>query len=80
MLTVRFAGVSRRLGWPTCLNAQRLIQHANRVLALSYINAKPALRLFNVEAGYLAWIDCSELRVDNPHAFFEEADTSLASD
>lgn len=50
----------------------------NRDLVSERINAIPGLHLLPIEATYLAWIDCSELAVDNPHAFFEQAGVGLS--
>ncbi|SPZ65365.1 Cystathionine beta-lyase PatB [Serratia quinivorans] len=52
---------------------------ANRDLVTERINAMPGLLLQPIEATYLAWIDCSQLAVDNPHAFFEQAGVGLSS-
>ncbi|MNE96555.1 hypothetical protein D3C80_1947710 [compost metagenome] len=43
------------------------------------INAMPGLLLHPIEATYLAWIDCSQLATDNPHAFFERAGVGLSA-
>ena len=51
---------------------------ANRDWAIERINAMPGLALQPIEATYLAWIDCSQLPVDNPHAFFEQAGVGLS--
>jgi cystathionine beta-lyase len=51
---------------------------ANRDLVIERINAMPGLQLQPIEATYLAWIDCSQLAVDNPHAFFEQAGVGLS--
>ncbi|CAI1588411.1 Cystathionine beta-lyase PatB [Serratia quinivorans] len=51
---------------------------ANRDLVTERINAMPGLLLQPIEATYLAWIDCSQLAVDNPHAFFEQAGVGLS--
>ncbi|UTM56345.1 PatB family C-S lyase [Photobacterium sp. CCB-ST2H9] len=48
-----------------------LRQHRDRLM--KEINAMPGLKLHPIEATYLAWIDASELPVENPHAFFEAA-------
>ncbi|MBI6181410.1 PatB family C-S lyase [Serratia proteamaculans] len=50
----------------------------NRDLVTERINAMPGLLLQPIEATYLAWIDCSQLTVDNPHAFFEQAGVGLS--
>lgn len=51
---------------------------ASRDLVIERINAMPGLQLQPIEATYLAWIDCSQLAVDNPHAFFEQAGVGLS--
>jgi cystathionine beta-lyase len=51
---------------------------ANRDLVTERINVMPGLQLQPIEATYLAWIDCSQLAVDNPHAFFEQAGVGLS--
>ncbi|QQL45079.1 MalY/PatB family protein [Sulfuriroseicoccus oceanibius] len=46
---------------------------ANRDLLEREINAIPGLRMAHLEATYLAWIDCSELKIDpstSLHSFF----------
>ncbi|CAI2451553.1 MalY/PatB family protein [Serratia ficaria] len=60
------------------LDEQLLYLRANRDVVTERINAMPGLRLPPIEASYLAWIDCSELKVDNPHAFFEQAGVGLS--
>ncbi|PKF48743.1 aspartate aminotransferase, partial [Enterovibrio nigricans] len=50
----------------------------HRDLLMREINALPYLKLEHIEATYLAWIDCSELPVDNPHRLFEEAGVGLS--
>jgi len=50
----------------------------NRDWVIERINAMPGLALQPIEATYLAWIDCSQLPVDNPHAFFEQAGVGLS--
>jgi cystathionine beta-lyase len=51
---------------------------ANRDWVIERINAMPGLALQPIEATYLAWIDCSQLPIDNPHAFFEQAGVGLS--
>lgn len=51
---------------------------SNRDLVTERINAMPGLQLQPIEATYLAWIDCRQLAVDNPHAFFERAGVGLS--
>lgn len=42
------------------------------------INALPSLTMERVEATFLAWIDCRQLGVAHPAAFFEQAGVALA--
>ncbi|CAI1584059.1 MalY/PatB family protein [Serratia proteamaculans] len=60
------------------LDALLIYLRANRDLVTERINAMPGLLLQPIEATYLAWIDCSQLAVDNPHAFFEQAGVGLS--
>ncbi|MFS7241255.1 MULTISPECIES: MalY/PatB family protein [Serratia] len=60
------------------LDALLIYLRANRDLVTERINAIPGLLLQPIEATYLAWIDCSQLAVDNPHAFFEQAGVGLS--
>ncbi|MBO1504325.1 PatB family C-S lyase [Serratia proteamaculans] len=62
----------------TWLDALLIYLRANRDLVTERINAMPGLLLQPIEATYLAWIDCSQLAVDNPHAFFEQAGVGLS--
>ncbi|EOD79761.1 putative aminotransferase [Grimontia indica] len=50
----------------------------HRDYLMQEINALPGMKLEHIEATYLAWIDCSELPVDNAHRFFEEAGVGLS--
>ncbi len=50
----------------------------NRDLLLKRINAIPGLSLKPIEATYLAWIDVSEAKLDNPPAFFEAAGLGMS--
>ena len=52
---------------------------ANRDYLMREINQIPGLRLDNVEATFLAWIDVSELKLDKPLAFFEKAGVGLSA-
>ncbi len=65
------------LGGQAWLDALLEYLRTNRDLVTERINTIPGLRLLPIEATYLAWIDCSELAVDNPHAFFEQAGVGL---
>ncbi|MEH6649291.1 MAG: PatB family C-S lyase [Motiliproteus sp.] len=51
---------------------------SNRDYLLREINAIEGLRLDPFEATYLAWIDVSELQLDNPPAFFEKAGVGMS--
>ncbi|WP_087026058.1 MalY/PatB family protein [Thaumasiovibrio subtropicus] len=42
------------------------------------INNLPGLRMTRLQATYLAWIDASELPVNNPHDFFEQHGVGLS--
>ena len=52
---------------------------ANRDYLAQEINQIPGLRLDVTEATYLAWIDVSELRLDQPATFFEKAGVGLSA-
>ena len=43
----------------------------NRDLVIAAVNAKKGLKMANIEATYLAWIDVRELKLANPVAHFE---------
>ena len=49
-----------------------------RDLALRELGALPGMRVFPVEATYLAWIDARGLPVPDPAAFFEAAGVGLS--
>ncbi len=51
---------------------------ANRDYLLAEINRIPGLRMWPVEATYLAWIDVSALCLDNPAKFFETAGVGMS--
>jgi len=51
----------------------------NRDYLLGEINAIRGLRLDSVEATYLAWIDVSELGLENPARFFEQAGVGMSA-
>ena len=51
----------------------------NHQFVLQRINAIPGLKMAPLAATYLAWIDASELPVNNPHTFFEEAGVGLSA-
>ncbi|WP_131110023.1 MalY/PatB family protein [Sulfuricystis thermophila] len=53
-----------------------LRSHAARVEQV--VNALPNLSMERVEASFLAWIDCRELGLAHPAAFFEEAGIGLS--
>ena len=50
--------------------------HAARVEQV--VNALPGLSMARVEASFLAWIDCRELGIERPAAFFEQAGVGLS--
>lgn len=50
----------------------------NRDYVYQQINNMPGLNLLPIEASYLAWIDASQLPVDNPQKFFEKAGVGLS--
>lgn len=52
---------------------------ANRDFLLREINAIPGLRLDPIEATYLAWIDISGCKLDNPARFFEQAGVGMSA-
>lgn len=60
------------------LQAQLDYLRGHRDFLMEAINALPGLKLEKIESTYLAWIDCSELPVDNPHRFFEQAGVGLS--
>ena len=51
---------------------------ANRDFLMQEINRIPGLSLGPIEATYLAWIDVSELKLDDPMAFFENAGVGMS--
>lgn len=60
------------------LDAQLDYLRGHRDYLMQEINALPGLKLEMIEATYLAWIDCSELPIENPHRFFEQAGVGLS--
>lgn len=50
----------------------------NRDYLMAAINAIPGLQLDPIEATYLAWIDVSACKLENPARFFEEAGVGLS--
>ncbi|OEE67823.1 aspartate aminotransferase [Enterovibrio norvegicus FF-33] len=60
------------------LQAQLAYLAGHRDYLMREINALPGLKLEHIEATYLAWIDCSQLPVDNPFRFFELAGVGLS--
>lgn len=51
----------------------------NHDYLLKEINAIPGLKMLPLEATYLAWIDASELELDNAESFFEEAGIGISA-
>ncbi|WP_028025142.1 MalY/PatB family protein [Enterovibrio calviensis] len=60
------------------LQAQLKYLASHRDYLMQEINALPGMKLEQIEATYLAWIDCSELPVENPFSFFEKAGVGLS--
>ncbi len=50
----------------------------NRDYLMAEINSIPGLKLGPIEATYLAWIDVSELGLEDPMAFFEAAGVGMS--
>jgi len=50
----------------------------NRDFLMREINTIKGLKLDLTEATYLAWIDVSELKLENPHGFFEQAGIGMS--
>ena len=50
----------------------------NHDYLLEAINAIPGLSMEPLQATYLAWINVSDLNLDDPHAFFEQAGVGLS--
>lgn len=50
----------------------------NRDYLIAEINRIRGLKLDPIEATYLAWIDVSELGLDDPHQFFEQAGVGMS--
>ena len=50
----------------------------NHALLLKEINAIEGLKMTPLEATYLAWIDVSALKLDDPHGYFEQAGVGLS--
>jgi bifunctional pyridoxal-dependent enzyme with beta-cystathionase and maltose regulon repressor activities len=60
------------------LAAQMQYLRGNRDLVEQKIATTPGLSMAHVEATYLAWIDCSGLATQDPHAFFLEHGVALS--
>ncbi|MFD2179994.1 MalY/PatB family protein [Veronia pacifica] len=60
------------------LEQQLVYLRGNRARVEAVINKLPGLTLQHIEATYLAWIDCSQLPVDNPCLFFEKAGVGMS--
>lgn len=52
---------------------------ANRDYLLEEINAIDGIKMYPLEATFLAWIDVSKLRLDDPETFFEEAGVGISA-
>ena len=57
---------------------QRDYLRANRDYLVKEINQIPGLSLLPIEATYLAWIDISGAKLENPVRFFEEAGVGMS--
>ncbi|MEW6163665.1 MAG: PatB family C-S lyase [Pseudomonadota bacterium] len=59
---------------------RRLIEtlRGNALRVEQAVDALPGLSMTRVEATFLAWIDCRELGVEHPAAFFEQAGVGLS--
>ncbi|MDP3036670.1 MAG: aspartate aminotransferase, partial [Rhodocyclaceae bacterium] len=51
---------------------------ANAARVEQVINGLPGLSMTRVEATFLAWIDCRDLGIERPAAFFEKAGVGLS--
>jgi cysteine-S-conjugate beta-lyase len=60
------------------LDAQTAYLRGNRDLVEGEIGSLPGMSMAHIEATYLAWIDCSELPVENPHQHFLEHGVALS--
>ncbi len=60
---------------------QQLLEYlrGNRDYLIAEINQIRGLKLGPVQATYLAWVDVSELGLDNPHRFFEQAGVGMSA-
>ncbi len=78
------------LGYIACLAAYRdgeqwrkeLIEYlrSNRDIVYKFVNDEiPLISMGNVEATYLAWIDCRKLEIRNPAGFFLQAGIGLSN-
>jgi cystathionine beta-lyase len=50
----------------------------NRDYLIEQLNATTGLRMLPLESTFLAWIDVSELQLEDPCAFFEAAGVGLS--
>ena len=51
----------------------------NRDYLMQEINAIDGLKMYPLEATFLAWIDVSELKLEDPETFFEEAGVGVSA-
>lgn len=61
------------------LKAQLDYLRENRDLLVERLNNVPGVKVLSPEATYLAWIDISELQLNDPVGFFEQAGVGLSS-
>jgi cystathionine beta-lyase len=76
------------MGYAAALAAYRSGQHwlaalleylrGNRERVLQEVRQMPHVSVSPVEATYLAWIDCRQIKVDNPARYFERAGIGLS--
>lgn len=74
--TAAIAAYTDKSSW---LTEQLNYLRDNRDYIYQQINLIKGLKLLPIEATYLAWIDASDLPVDNAHAFFESAGVGLSA-
>lgn len=60
------------------LDAQLVYLRENRDLLVERLNQVPGVKVLSPEATYLAWIDISELGLEDPIGFFEQAGVGVS--
>ena len=61
------------------LQQQIIYLRSNRDYLMENINATDGLKMYPLEATFLAWIDVSKLKLDDPEVFFEEAGVGISA-